>query len=76
MTYENASVHPLREISIPAPSSVLVMAMVRAVAAVATWDQRRTTRKHLRDLPDHLYGDIGLTRDLADHEAQKYFWRS
>ncbi|NIY72904.1 DUF1127 domain-containing protein [Marivivens donghaensis] len=76
MTYENASVHPLRVISIPAPSSVLVMAMVRAVAAVATWDQRRTTRKHLRDLPDHLYRDIGLTRDSADLEASKFFWRS
>lgn len=31
-------------------------------------------RRHLRDLPDHLLKDIGLTREAARAEAERRFW--
>ncbi len=67
---------PFPTIAIPAPHSVLARVLVRAAVVAATWDQRRRTRKHLRDLPDHMFNDIGLTAEQAQSEAAKYFWRA
>ena len=32
-------------------------------------------QRMLRGLDDHMLRDIGITRDQAEHEANKPFWR-
>lgn len=34
----------------------------------------RRQRARLRDLPDHMLRDIGLTAEEARHEADRPFW--
>ncbi len=63
-------------ISIPAPTTVVARGLVTAAVTVEAWNLRRRTRKHLKDIPDHMLFDIGLTRDEARTEASKYFWRA
>lgn len=50
------------------------VALVVAVT-VTKWRMFRNTRRALRDLPDHLYKDIGITKTQAQIEAEKPFWR-
>jgi uncharacterized protein YjiS (DUF1127 family) len=49
---------------------------VRFAVMVTTWDRRRRTRMHLRDVPPHLLRDIGLDYLSAHAEASKPFWRA
>jgi uncharacterized protein YjiS (DUF1127 family) len=50
-------------------------ALVAALVAIVTrWAVRRRTRRALRDLPEHLLRDIGLSREAADAEARRPFW--
>lgn len=42
---------------------------------VAIWAERRRSRRALAELSDMQLRDIGLTRDQADREAEKPFWR-
>ncbi|MFN3662440.1 DUF1127 domain-containing protein [Yoonia sp.] len=49
---------------------------VRFAVIVTTWDLRRRTRRHLHDLPPHLFNDIGLDCHTAIAEASKPFWRA
>ena len=63
-------------IALPRPHSVLAVALVNVARTVATWDQRRHTRKHLKALPDHLFSDIGISPEAARLEASKFFWRA
>jgi len=36
---------------------------------------RMRARSRLRQMDDHLLEDIGLTREVADREASKPFWK-
>ncbi|WIV52086.1 DUF1127 domain-containing protein [Marivivens sp. LCG002] len=67
---------PLNTIVIPAPTTTVARALVATAVAVETWAMRRSTRKHLKDMPDYLLQDIGLTHVQADQETRKVFWRA
>lgn len=45
----------------------LIMRLRAALAA-------RRHRRHLRDLPDHLLCDIGISRAAAEREASRPVW--
>lgn len=55
--------HPL---AAAAPLRALRRVLYRALTRAAL----ARSRRHLLELDDHLLRDIGLTRDLADAEAQ------
>jgi uncharacterized protein YjiS (DUF1127 family) len=40
------------------------------------WGERARQRRALRELPDYLLRDIGVSRDEAELEAHKPFWRA
>jgi uncharacterized protein YjiS (DUF1127 family) len=42
---------------------------------VLRWEERRRTRRDLRDLDDHLLRDVGIPPDVAWGEGQKHFWQ-
>ena len=44
-------------------------------AELETVSRRIEERRHLSQLDDHLLEDMGLTREQADREAAKPFWR-
>ncbi len=44
------------------------------VATVRLWSRRRTTRRSLAKLDDHMLGDIGLTPTEARQESSLPFW--
>ena len=48
----------------------------RAVSTVSTWNDRSRQRRHLRELPDYLLRDIGVTWFEVKAEAMKPFWRA
>lgn len=45
------------------------------LSLIAKWKANRRVRRHLATLPDHLLEDIGLTRQQAEQETQKWFWQ-
>ena len=55
---------------------VLAGLALRFAVMVTTWDLRRRTRAHLRDLPPYLLPDIGFDYPTARAEASKPFWRA
>lgn len=67
---------PLNTIVIPAPTTAFARVLVATAVAVEKWSMRRSTRKHLKDMPDYLLQDIGLTHVQADQEMRKVFWRA
>lgn len=46
------------------------------LALLALWQRRREERRALRDLPDFLIADLGLTVEQVRAEADKPFWRA
>lgn len=42
---------------------------------VVRWSDRSKQRGSLRQLSDHHLADIGITRDQAEAEANKRFWK-
>ncbi|MBV0912262.1 DUF1127 domain-containing protein [Anianabacter salinae] len=48
---------------------------LRAVVVLATWEERRRSRKHLSKLPPHLLRDIGIDEMRAAREAERPFWQ-
>ena len=40
------------------------------------WQRRATARHHLAGLDDRQLRDAGLSREWAEHEASKPFWRA
>ncbi len=71
-----SNVLPLNTIVIPAPTTAFARVLVATAVSVETWAMRRATRKHLKDMPDYLLQDIGLTHIQADQEVRKVFWRA
>ncbi|MEM9736533.1 MAG: DUF1127 domain-containing protein [Pseudomonadota bacterium] len=50
--------------------------LTREVAALLViWRRRAQTRPSLDELDDHMLRDIGLTREAAQTERAKPFWR-
>ncbi len=47
----------------------------RIAATLRSWSQRVRERHRLGELDDRLLEDIGLTRECAQAEASKPFWR-
>jgi uncharacterized protein YjiS (DUF1127 family) len=57
-------------------SATAVVPLVRGwLIALARMHERSCQRRTLRDLDDHLLRDIGVTREQAEGEAHKPFWR-
>jgi uncharacterized protein YjiS (DUF1127 family) len=57
-------------------SATAVLPLVRGwLIALARMHERSCQRRTLRDLDDHLLRDIGVTREQAEREAQRPFWR-
>lgn len=48
---------------------------VRVAVLLSQWTTRQRTRATLKDLPDHLLRDVGLTRAEAAFEARRVFWQ-
>ncbi len=67
------------ETIIPASNSAFVHQgaerLVRWIEAVSGIFCRRRQRQALLELEDHLLADIGLTREQAEQEARKPFWK-
>lgn len=40
------------------------------------WQRRINSRRHLADMDARLLRDMGMTREDADREAGRFFWRS
>ena len=53
----------------------LTQLLYRVTLLAWEWENRKASRRGLRDLPDHLLRDIGVTRWDAVAEAQKPFWK-
>ena len=49
--------------------------LVRWIEAVSGMFRRRHQRQAMLELDDHLLADIGLTREQAEQEARKAFWK-
>ena len=43
---------------------------------LADWSFRRNSRRRLQAMDGHMLNDIGLSRDDAQAEGQKPFWRA
>ncbi len=43
---------------------------------LSLWQGRSQDRRHLKALDTRLLKDMGLTREVVNHEASKPFWRS
>ena len=53
---------------------LIALFAVTVAAVITQWDLRRRSRKHLKQLDDHMLEDIGVTRSEAMKEAQRPFW--
>ncbi len=42
---------------------------------VTQWSERRHMRAALRQLPDHILRDIGVSKEKAETEGDKPFWQ-
>ena len=47
-----------------------------AYGTLAAWNRREAQRRHLLELDERLLRDVGLSREDAEAEAAKPFWRS
>lgn len=67
----------LRAGSRPAPSVPARIAGAGAalLGLVSLWRVRAFQRRRLRELPDYLLQDMGITRADVGREATKPFWR-
>jgi uncharacterized protein YjiS (DUF1127 family) len=57
------------------PLPILATLAVYVAVTSSKWATRHRTRRALRTLDIHMLRDIGLTRDVADIEANKRFWQ-
>ena len=49
--------------------------LMRALDALALWQERAAGRAHLAQMDDRMLKDMGIGRAEADREAHKPFWR-
>ena len=49
--------------------------LVRWIEAVSGMFRRRRQHQAMLELDDHLLADIGFTREQAEQEARKAFWK-
>lgn len=49
--------------------------VLRMLAVIGAWAERRRQRRALAELPRHLLRDVGLSPGDAWAEARKPFWR-
>ncbi|QBF31710.1 DUF1127 domain-containing protein [Thalassococcus sp. S3] len=54
---------------------LIAVLAVKFAGVVTEWHIRYRTRKDLTHLDAHLLRDIGLTREEAQREANRAFWR-
>ena len=47
----------------------------KPVRVLVAWSQRTRTRAALGQLDDHLLRDIGISRAMAQDEANRAFWK-
>jgi uncharacterized protein YjiS (DUF1127 family) len=70
---------PTTETIIPTSNSAFVHQgaerLVRWIEAASGMFRRRRERQELLKLEDHLLADVGLTREQAEQEARKPFWK-
>lgn len=45
------------------------------ISKLFSWRRNYRTRRHLRELPEHLWDDIGLEKQEILKEIRKPFWR-
>ncbi|WP_432450181.1 DUF1127 domain-containing protein [Aliiroseovarius marinus] len=57
------------------PLPALAEVALTVAVTVTKWRVSRISRRALKELPDHLYQDIGITKSEAEREAGKPFWR-
>lgn len=46
------------------------------ISKLIFWNRNYKTRRHLRDLPEHLWDDIGIDKKEVLSEVRKPFWRA
>ena len=63
--------HVLRTITIPSTDRHIALAR----EMLGYWMERSRTRRQLKALDDHVLADVGLTREQAIAESDKYFWQ-
>ncbi|MGI3185574.1 DUF1127 domain-containing protein [Nioella aestuarii] len=49
-------------------------AALRLVVLLVKWEERRHTRKGLKNMDDHLLSDIGISRSEAERELAARPW--
>lgn len=58
------------------PLGLLADVALRTAVTLTKWRMRRTSRRKLAQLDDHILRDIGLSRSQAERESQQRFWRA
>lgn len=68
--------HPTANASIPSQPAHTRRPLLRLLALVELWLERRRQRHALLALNEHMLKDIGLNHTDAMHEGFKPFWRA
>lgn len=66
---------PTVSLSLPQHLPPFSRGLVALALTFARWEDRRTTRRALARLDDHILDDIGLCAVKARTECEKPFWR-
>ena len=72
----SVSLTPHQTFAIPAPFAGSGRAFARLVAYLRRFHDRQQQRHALLELDDRMLVDIGLTREQAQAEGRKPFWRA
>lgn len=51
-------------------------ALAHCIALLLRWAERSRQRRDLLEMEEHRLDDIGVTRQAANEEARKPFWRA
>ncbi|HAS64445.1 MAG TPA: hypothetical protein DCS35_18875 [Vibrio sp.] len=53
----------------------IVTLVKSALSQFHLWQQNYQTRRQLARLPEHLFQDVGLSKNQVDAECRRPFWR-